>query len=260
MDAFQRVIDSAEKNSPFKSFATKLNAVLKSEKWETMSPQEKHDMADNILLLIRMSYPFGVNMLNPQGLPDQENSLSDEQPMIIQVGDVSLQIEKVKDTSFIAVVHGKQEDGKTHTAHIHPLRDNSFVVAGRNIAISNIVGLKSNVIHMWSDIEILSRQVSRGAIMILKQDGRIYVYDRGSRNEVTVKQGSLQVNYDPVSVIRADGTQSFGDSVLLTGGGFDSVLLHAVDAVMASQEVRPVDEPQEKPAVVQPAEKPEDVN
>ncbi|MDC0357717.1 hypothetical protein OAO01_02800 [Oligoflexia bacterium] len=178
-------------------------------------------VAEDFLLIARSVFPFGVNMLNPEwrDASSQADHLSADQNIQIYLGSPE------RSGSFI--VHPCSSDrSKTEVLYVDKrdkagvpelLESGDGVVFGRRLEMVQLFGKMPD--RGWSLASIpaidnrVSRNWSRAGVMVVRQEDRVYLFDRGSRSKLNFNIDQLAAGaYEPKPATLDDGTIGFGNS------------------------------------------------
>lgn len=180
------------------------SALLRSV--DQRNPQETGKFAADAIMLLRMGYPYGKNVMNPSADPERESSFSAAMPMDIQLSSrVQVRITPYAD-----------ERGQCSLVRVegadHVLRDGESIVVGRPLEKDTFFDKKLSkpiALEVRGAVPINNDSVSRAAILLERRGDRLFVFDRGSLGAIRVSQQQLQVKYDPT--IRTE--RGYGESM-----------------------------------------------
>ncbi len=197
--------------------ATKYLLTLIKEQWElyrkTGDEKEEEHFASEMLKFIRMLCPHGVNVLNPVQDPNTPSFLSAENAVTIKLLETLFLVVEPQDvdTSLVQVVETRY--GHMYLKNNAILKNNEPMIAGRDIVIADIFGKKMDFpMRISAQLPIANPAISRGGLMLTRSEGKLYVFDRGSKSKIQVMQGDMQMFYEPATVVLKNGDISFGNS------------------------------------------------
>lgn len=166
---------------------------------------------------LRSLYRFGVNILNPTWNPSIPSSLtavsdiaihpytpSDNQGGQIYINNQSLDTVIISDSdeyrltegdSVIGLSYRKYRDGKFHDENVPPYL---------------------STVHVPFIAEKSEENQTGGALMILRHDGRIYLFDRGLIGSLRIFQRRKRFTYTPETTKDANDFWSYGITKLET--------------------------------------------
>jgi len=164
-------------------------------------------LAVSVIALIRASYPFGINLLDPRWASN-EVAYRGDQP-------VSLTLP----SNLSVLVTGDElslKEGAIVRKSV-PLELGRAYIIGRRLVLNEMLAgasLQSCVLE--PDLKVSSRftGVSRTALMVIKTEGGLYFMDRGSRYGVTINIGDSIHHYQPVVVRDPNGAHSIGVTIV----------------------------------------------
>lgn len=146
------------------------------------------DFSDRSLRLLRALYPLGVNMQNPELRADVASGLSTAERITIVLPT------RKKQTAFIHIIPNDNESQIVHAVRgsAQPefaplaLREREFVLIGRKLTLKELYGKIFD--HQEIEVPVLAQikddNVSRGGVMVMRLNNKLYLFDRGSRHEV----------------------------------------------------------------------------
>ncbi len=148
------------------------------------------EFADRTLRLVRALYPLGINMRNPD--------LSEREPLGVDARQIIVvlmpghrdrcRIEIHPDGECSCVVHSVKGDKFEPEFSPLTLRDGQSIRVGRSLTFErDIYGLAvpRGGISIPVQACIEDDRTSRGGLLVLRQQGVVYLFDCGSRHEVT---------------------------------------------------------------------------
>lgn len=200
-------------------FAENSNAVLKQYRGETglvpsgdppsalecainslRALQMQPDFRDDALLTTRAAYPFGMNVVNKTFDPKQRFALDALERHTIVNGDASYRVTPANGAVTISL-----EDQRIC------LHDGQAAILGRNFLKHDLFGVQVNgscgisIPSSLSPSPKSERGVSRAGLLLLLNDGQLYVFDRGSRYPVEIISKNTATIFRPDKVDN-DGT------------------------------------------------------
>lgn len=197
------------------------------------------DIMIQLVLLTRLYYMRGVNMLNPEADPEKGNSLRvrEDKDISVRVGDKEIPILYVgKLNGKITVTYQDEsfewsqmnlEDGKTY---VFGRIRGSFTVNNCKKALEDVFGEESLV----EVPGLMERSVSRAGIAIECHGDDVSFFDRASKNTLSFAWEKFSSEGQPVArksgismyysqpLEEADGSVSLGSSVILSDDGADN--------------------------------------
>ena len=175
------------------------------------------EFADDAVMFIRATYPFGKNILNRE--------FKDGQPSAIKAEEGLRGEFTIGDTTVIIEVHEKGLCTVNCEGSTKILKEGGAMIVGREYikreffdqSVHNISGGQSTRIRIKPELTVENDDhVSRAGMMIVLKDGQIYAFDRGSKNQFTFdisknRERTISGSYDP-GTIGGDGM--LGESVI----------------------------------------------
>lgn len=169
---------------------------------------------DQTLLLARMMYPLGVNMVNPELLSGVVSAIPATARVELRLpgdrGRNIVAVEPQENTSRIVFCgRGKQEFAPVDLA------EGSALLIGRALKVSEMYGNRLADAPLEAPVEALltSEKVSRGALMVVRHQGEIYLFDRGSKEPIRFSfEPERWTNYEPRSRLTDSGGYEYGQS------------------------------------------------
>lgn len=160
---------------------------------EQLAPSsgEQSEFATSAILLLRMSFPLGKNIVNPSMDPDR-GPLGMDAQKVCTINHGQLSVRLLPDGESTAVEIGDK--------HVTSLAEGQCILLGRSLAVSELFGVKlpmEMTVPVALPIEGHRRDVSRAGIMVTRSGGKLYIFDRGAWNPVLCTQGAMSVSYDP---------------------------------------------------------------
>lgn len=167
------------------------------------------EFADRTLRLVRILYPLGINMLNPSWSAKIENGISASEVVKVALpgGRDHARIEILPFGSSSRIVHAAKDGAKREFAPVE-LHEGSAVLIGRELSIHDLYGhsFVGESIEVPVAAKVSGRQVSRGGLLVIRKDGFIYLFDRGSLHDVTFSfQGNQWNRYQSDSRMVSSG-------------------------------------------------------
>jgi hypothetical protein len=169
---------------------------------------------DQTLLLARMMYPLGVNMVNPELLSGVVGAIPANARIELRLpgngGRNLVAIEPQERTSRI-VFCGR---GRVEFDPVE-LPEGSAVLIGRALKISEVYGSRLANAPLEAPVAALlsSEKVSRGALMVVRHQGEVYLFDRGSKEPIRFSfEPDRWTNYEPRSRMTDSGGYEYGQS------------------------------------------------
>jgi hypothetical protein len=213
--AEKRLVEHKQATS---GFVGKLSGVFKKNAPELAFSQE---FASDALLILRTTFPAGVNMLSPNW-DGEFDSLDGESSVRLKmvVPDSSGSNRRFHDTIEIAP-YGRgvsliSYSSPHNVKHSFPqmIRNGESILVGRDLGIKELFGVsrKSNpilLVEVKGNIE--DPNVSRAGLMIFRHKNRIYIFNRGSMNNYVIEEhiGEQELT-----------TTDFSANTVLKDGGF----------------------------------------
>ncbi len=178
--------------------------------------------ADQALMLVRMAYPFGINLANP-GWEKNKQSSFDAHEELTFAPDLGVDNDRVTirpldpHTSLISF-QCRTRRGWEHRSY--ELSDGASAIIGRKLSIPPPFGDtvdQALPLQMHVDCDVGSNEhFSRAGILVVRHQGRIYLFDRGCRARIVFREKNGNVGtYSPESVVDADGRWQHGHTIAI---------------------------------------------
>lgn len=186
--------------------------ISKSTREAAKAYTTQRNFASGMLLYFRTLYPNGINVMNPDQIPDVPESADLSRPCRLDLakGQVQLSILNSEGGYKIHVViddkTGNVEGGK-RVEQEFDLPENKPLTVGRVISLERIFGRKEDARNVAVDIMIQHPMVPRDGMMILRRGDQLYVYDRGAQSPVRMYANDRQMEYIPKKVVSAAYTE-----------------------------------------------------
>lgn len=189
--------DLSQPGSPLYNVCEKLIALPKQPGMSMTT------FGGDALLLTRTSYPAGKNVVNVTFQNENDRvALDATQSALIQCSRTVIVYSPHEQGGQIEI------EGRTHL-----LSDGEWIILGRPLEFSRLF---NRALGQTIKVPVVGEVrgdpgLSRGGIMVFLKGSKLFVFDRGSLNPITCRQGSFVVHYDPGAMSR-DGV-GFGNSV-----------------------------------------------
>lgn len=171
------------------------------------------EFSDRTLRLIRALYPLGINMQNPELAPDLEQRISARHVVTILIPGHRDRgrIQILPDGDCSCVMHDVRGKFKPEFAPI-ALKDGRAIRVGRPLSFEHdIFGrpVPRGGITFPVSAVIDDERTSRGGVLIVRHQGFLYLFDCGSRHEVTFSYERGQwTRYEPRARLSEDGYEN----------------------------------------------------
>jgi hypothetical protein len=191
--ALSRIVSSNKASDELRSIATDLQRIHAGRVDAGEDAVWDHDFADQTLRLVRVLYPLGTDMQNP----DQSNKVTSgiDATRIINIrtnagvkgdGTAAENLVRILPREGMSkIIHASSPDG---TRHFDPiiLKEGEAVLIGRELVLHELYGKKlGEGIEVPVAAHLTSGQASRGGIMALRREGKIYLFERGAMHPVS---------------------------------------------------------------------------
>ncbi len=163
-------------------------------------------LCEDALPLLRLSFPLGKNVVNA-AMDEHAGPLSFDAQRPVTLTNSTLTAELIPEGESTRLVIGR-----VGTAVVG---EGQAVILGRDLKMSKIFNAQlpePMSIPVTLPFPRNETTVSRASILIVRSNGRIFVFDRGARASVTAEQGDFRVEYDPTA---RDAQGNLGQSVLM---------------------------------------------
>ena len=150
---------------------------------------------NDALLLLRISFPLGKNVVNASMQEDPQHPLSLDagRPCSVQHATMNVQLSPEGDDTTRITVSSESPDTRSCL-----LSEGQTIILGRKLVMNSCFGVNmGDGITMLVSLPVSDKFVSRGAVLIGRHHGRIFIFDRGARNSISATQQDLRVEYDP---------------------------------------------------------------
>ena len=166
--------------------------------------QDEQDFRDDMALITRIAYPFGVNIVNKTFDTQLPVSLDAKKSHKILAG--------FRGTTYSIDPAGPGKCTISLDGRSIELAEGEAKIIGRSYDKEKFFGKSvlhpesKRGVHIHSALETPDGSVSRAGIMILLKDGQLYVFDRGSNYPVALDSGGDVLSVFLPNEIGADGT------------------------------------------------------
>ena len=215
---FEEIVDNIRFNPYYHpNLSLMLERFSQIHKHVQSPKYNEEEFATDSLLFLRTMYPLGTNMLNPQ--------LEEDKPISINAENTDVRVSSIDEPIYNLEPY---EDDRSKISAIdamggsYILESQSSAILGRPLILNDIFGLKlAKPVAIHPEVRLSSRYISRAGCMVIRRGGKLYFFDRGSRNRVllaiveserkylTEYIGSARVETDPVTNCMSF---SFGES------------------------------------------------
>lgn len=197
------------------------------------SIHRQRKFADEVLLYIRATDPYGVNILNPHEEPWKVNAidLTKKVKIIFGSGIATIEFCPLENGAYRAKIKERPTPDKKYSGTVREVEipDNTPLHLGRPLAIARMFDQSfAEPVVVSIDIVCAHPQISRGACMMIRKGDRLYFYDRGSKSAIQVCYDDMGTAYSPSGQTRVDGVHVFGDSQILSSAELQRILSGAV--------------------------------
>lgn len=175
------------------------------------------------LVVTRLSSTFGVNMVNPRFQEGEPPALSTKNHIALSLYDAPethVDIHPKNDnTSAISYSQLKGSAEKpVSQKKTYMLNEGEAALLGRRVDIARLFNVRLAdedcfFVNMQCDVGDRNVLISRGAMMIVRQNDELYLFDRGMRNKLHILLGNGGgIEYTSGFVRTSDKKWTYGDS------------------------------------------------
>lgn len=156
----------------------------------TFVPVPDQNFASDLRMLLRLSFPGGVNVANPQGVENHFQNFAADQRLDLSWIGTRIHVlpgENNSQHSLVVAYSG-------HVKSTLRLKDGESLFIGRDLRIKELFGIAfpSHPLSISADVHLSDSHHSRIGLEIRRNGNRITVLDRGSKNAITLSQESVR--------------------------------------------------------------------
>jgi hypothetical protein len=174
-------------------------------------------------ILLRMTYPLGINIIDPQWTRDRNSSsIAARGVSIIRLScdvqgeQIVLKSDAKQTQARVLKAQQRWQDGEGSEVILH---EGQVATAGRGLSIRTPVGIELN--HSYRaevELPVTDGHWSRGALRICRFEGRLFLFDSGSLHSLNVMHPDIRDErghtYIPRTVVSQNGDWSYGERQL----------------------------------------------
>lgn len=213
--AFQRVAQGI--GDIFKFLKTPRLELVKAYFFNS-SPFSEENFIDQTLRLVRVAYPFGVNLVNPRWNDDMPVALDSSKKITLanagaHRGASAERVEIIPEGSRLSLTF---YDEKNVLQANYILLENKMATIGRSLQLGPLFD-ENLKFSLKVDLKIPSEITtwSRGGVLMVWLGKDMYLFDRGCRNELVVAvSGKNFLTYNPTVTGQEGSRHTLGHTII----------------------------------------------